>query len=204
MMMWFGSVKNIMRTDHQDSQADQEDQQGRGVRFLQASPEIKQFSCDEVRKFWTSCSSADSPTHRLSFGSQGSVRPGQTSVPFLSLLSWGSNKTDKTRVSLLSLGSGVSTQTGQTRGSLQKKKKMRRRTEEEPRETMREKVLVVPEVQEVLSVLLDLEILVHPETQKQTQQRFTIKLGSGLSNILLTTDPGSPRSPSVPVFPGVP
>lgn len=58
-------------------------------------------------------------THRLSFGSIGSLRPRQTPVSLLSLLPWGSDEPEKTWVSLFSLGTGVSTQAGQTRRSLQ-------------------------------------------------------------------------------------
>lgn len=62
------------------------------------------------------------------------MRPGQTPVSLLSLLSWGSNETDKTWVSLLSLGTRVSTQTRQTRRSL-KEEKNRKKHEEETRNT---------------------------------------------------------------------
>lgn len=89
-------------------------------------------------------------------------------------------------------------------------------------------IVVLPEVQEVLSVQKVLEILAHPETKFVTHlPRWTSNtpcnkccihityylwhMSSGhinkyknKSKSLLTTDPGSPLRPSVPGFPGTP
>lgn len=89
-------------------------------------------------------------------------------------------------------------------------------------------IVVLPEVQEVLSVQKVLEILAHPETKFVTHlPRWTSNtpcnkccihityylwhMSSGHINkyknktkSLLTTDPGSPLRPSVPGFPGTP
>lgn len=138
---------------YRHSQADQEDQQGRRVRWLQTFPVIKhetrltweQFSLFSkwmwitvvellFSNTWERCQ-----TYSLSLWSSGSLRPWQTSVSLLSLLSWGSNETDKTWVSLLSLGTGVSTQTKQTRRSLQEERREMVEERQEKQEMTRER-----------------------------------------------------------------
>lgn len=95
------------------------------------------------------------------------MRPRKTSVSLLSLLSRGSDETKKTWVSLLSLGTGVSAQTKQTRRSLQKDGEWWRFICPLCVEWVYERKMkdVVQSVQVVPSVPLNLELLVHPETQ---------------------------------------